>query len=215
MTLVSDPVPNRYVLSGPDPYVPEDGTVLEPGDHLVELELLRPCAPEVMEEGLARMGWSEVLLDLSVKKPPKGQEHAPWDLDDAGGTRFRFVGRLEAPIRIRQHEQIRWLYAHRVSFDPLGDLKLTLVTHPLESGRAYEIRFLSRLRAQPTRADVSAALALMGWEAIQLTAMKKDMRLPKRPGASVTLWLGIARWAAPMSYITAEDPFYFEDVVPL
>jgi hypothetical protein len=54
----------------------------------------------------------------------------------------------------------------------------------------------------------------MKWSDIQkLTALKKNIRLPGYPNASITTWYAVARWDGPDAYITDEDPLFFENVV--
>lgn len=211
------------------------------GDHLIEVEVRRPCSPEVLTAGLARMGWTDVLLDQSVRSVPiaslKKAEVSDTDIrewgpvsqgsdaasssttndlfDDPHTTRFRFVGRLARPILLRQRDDLVWIYAHRFSaLDPFGDLRLRVKYFQLLPNHIYEIRLLSRLRAQPTRESICEALATMKLIAYKVTAMKKDMRIPGRAGASVTLWAGLAKWAKPnRAYITGADPLFFEDVL--
>lgn len=201
------------------------GTILSPGVYLVELGSERPVSPENLLVALAMMGWDEVLLDQSmpnhstIAEPMKkaASEPKPSNLwsrsEEEYVSRFRFVARLEDPIQIQESEAIHWLYLQGISLDPFSDLKLEIFPHQLETQGLYEVRFLSRMRAQPTREALSAELVAMGWEPLKLSALKKNMRLPKRPGASVTMWYGLARWKGPMSYIVDEDPLYFEDVV--
>ena len=211
------------------------------GDHLIEVEVRRPCSPEVLTAGLARMGWTDILLDQSVRSIPiaslrkaetsdvdirewgpisqgSGSSSAIGDLfDDPHTMRFRFVGRLPRPILLRQREDLLWIYAHRFSvLDPFGDLRLRVKYFELKPNRVYEIRLLSRLRAQPTRESICEALATMKLIPYKVTAMKKDMRIPGRAGASVTLWAGLARWGKPnKAYITGADPLFFEDVLDI
>jgi len=200
------------------------GTILSPGTYLVELGSERPISPENLLVALAMMGWDEVLLDQSMPNhstivEPAKKSFGPkpsnlWSRPEEEYTsRFRFVARLEDPIQVQENPAIRWLYLQGVSLDPFSDLKLEIFPHQLETQGLYEIRFLSRMRAQPTREVLSTELVAMGWEPLKLSALKKNMRLPKRPGASVTMWYGLARWKGPMSYIVDEDPLYFEDVV--
>ena len=210
------------------------------GDHLIEVEVRRPCSPEVLVLGLERMGWTDVLLDQSIRAMPlsalrNADEPRTGDVpewgspeggqggeasgveddgpfDDAHVTRFRFVGRLASPIVLRQRPDLVWIYARQFeAIDPFGDLRLRVHYFKLVPDALYEIRWLSRLRAQPTRESICSALRAMRWLPYKVSAMKKDMRIPGRQGASVTLWTGLARWRGPHAYITSADPLYFED----
>ena len=131
-------------------------------------------------------------------------------------ARYRFVGTLNRPIQlVNQPGRTEWLYVHRLSLEPFGELRLDLTPYRLEHGKTYELRFMSRLHSQPTRHLVRETLAQMGFLPIKLAALKKNMRLPGRPGASFTLWYGVATWQGPDSMVVADDPFYFEDVKEL
>ena len=233
------------ILPGPyhHPQLPPD-IHCAAGDHLIEVEVRRPCSPEVLADGLARMGWTDVLLDQSIRSVPiaslkKADTHVrdlnewgppsstPAEQAESGAslvelfdgphtTRYRFVGRLEHVFRLAQREDLVWLYAHRFEeLDPFADLRLRVKYFRLLPETTYEIRCLSRLRAQPTRESICEALAAMRWLPYKITAMKKDMRIPGRQGASVTLWAGLAKWVGPKAYITSNDPLYFEDVLPI
>lgn len=185
---------------------PRDGDVLEAGDYLIELETQKACPREILTEGFRRMGFSEVLVDQSAPaskdafRKPLVREH-------------RLVGRLTNPITThQQRSNVRLTYARRLQTDILSELKLKFVDHPLTSGKIYESRFLSRMRSQPTRPMVEADLKEMGWEVLKLSALRRDMRIPGRDNASVTLWFAVLRWSEVDSYVSEDDPFYFEDV---
>lgn len=134
--------------------------------------------------------------------------------DDA--VRFRFVGHLDAPLRLTNQPGLtRWLYVQPINVEPFDMLRLQLVPYPLEHGKTYEMKFLSRMRSQPTRRAVCEGLMAMGFRPLKLAALKKNMRMPGRSGASVTLWYGVGRWEKPDSVVVADDPFYFEDLKEL
>ena len=186
--------------------------ICAPGSHLIEVEVRRPCTSEVLTLGLERMGWASVILDQSPQRasPRSGAK------SEAGV--FRFIARLNRPLMLQQRDDLVWLHTYRFEkLDPLSeDLKYSVRYFRLERDTNYEIRFFSRLRAQPTRESICAALDYMRWwRSYKISAMKKDTRIPGRPGASVTMWAGVARWTGPRNYITSEDPVYFEDIVPV
>ena len=184
--------------------------ICAPGSHLIEVEVRRPCSPEVLALGLERMGWANVILDPQRASPRSGAK------SEAGV--FRFIGRLKRPLLLQQRDDLVWLHTYRFEkLDPLSeDLKYGVRYFRLERGTNYEIRFFSRLRAQPTRESICAALdSMRWWRSYKISAVKKDTRIPGRPGASVTMWAGVARWAGPRNYITSEDPVYFEDIVAI
>lgn len=188
----------------PDP-LPEDGDVLAPGDYLVELETILPCKKENLVEGFRRMGFSEVLLDQHPLPQPKSalvREHC-------------LIGRLARPIRIKNQSDARWLCARRLKLNVLTELRGKLVPYSLVPEKTYECRFLSRMKSQPTREMVEADLDEMGWDILKLTALRRDMRVEGREKTSVTLWFGVLVWDGAESYVTEEDPFYFDDLVEI
>lgn len=226
--------------SGPSPIVP-NGTLLVPGSYLAEIRLERPCAPEVLERGLERMGFIEVYIDLSALPPPKPRpttiSRRPPHVRSLGPGGVKrpdvsatlrgahFLGRLDRPISLRNTESVTWGLAHRFkTWDPYENIRrYTIKYFRLITGVTYEIRFLVRaLPGKSSRESVESELREMGglgnqrgWNPHRLTAVKKNMRMPGRSAADVTLWLGLATWLGPKSYITGDDPFYFEDVVPI
>lgn len=128
-------------------------------------------------------------------------------------VRYRFVGQLTAPLRLQNQSGLsRWLYVHRLTIDPFDALKLQLVPYPLMQGSTYELKFFSRLRSQPTKRAVCEGLAAMGFQPLKLAALRRNMRMPGRQGASVTLWCGIGKWTGPDSLVVADDPFFFETI---
>jgi len=198
------------------------GTILSTGDYLVEMGTQRPIKQEDLLVALAMMGWGEVLLDQSITKPGAAEESVSkeWGLwsqpEGVFVNRFRFLGRLEETIQIAEHPAISWLYLQGIAFDAIGDLtRLEVFPHQLRAGELYEMRFLSRISKteRKNREVLFEQLKEMGWDTMKLSALKRNIRLPGNSGASVTSWYGFARWTGPMSYITDEDPLYFEDVV--
>lgn len=182
---------------------------VEPGDYLLELQANARCSAETLRNGMMRLGFSEVLVDASA--PAFRPQRAAKENDDR--SILRFVGRLGVPLLLQKTEHLAWTGARKLSIDVLAELRLKVEPFALEPERLYEVRFLSRMRSQPTRELVVESLAEMGWETEKLSALRRDMRIPGRSGASVTLWFGLLRWTGPMSYITEDDPFYFEDVL--
>jgi hypothetical protein len=58
---------------------------------------------------------------------------------------------------------------------------------------------------------VKQELVDMGWKPVKLSAIKRNMTLPRRP-ASLTLWYGMAVWNHADSVIVNDDPFFFVTV---
>ena len=195
-------------------------TLLAPGSYLAEIQLARPCAPDLLNRALEQMGWCEIYPDLSVLKRPAphvrliGKTPPP----PAAIQSLLFLGRVAKPFAIRNAERVTWSLTHRFkTWDPYEDVaRYTVKYFRLLTGARYEIRFLSRaLPGKSSRENVTDELRAMGWAPERLTSVKKNTRIPKRSAADMTLWLGIGRWVKAKSYTTGEEPFYFEDVVPL
>lgn len=204
--------------------------VLEPGDYMAELAFARPLAAGALTEAMTQVGFESLVLDASLRDEDPiapADWTSPQDLDVtrifASGppTLVRFFGRLTQPIVPTDGPEVAWLFAERAGFDVYAEIRgdEALVPHELVAGNGYGFRLVSRMRAQQSRAAVVHALTeLMGFDHLHLTALKRDMRLPGRPGASDMLWYGRARFApknmAPgaKSYLTIEDPFFFQDV---
>lgn len=125
--------------------------------------------------------------------------------------RVRFFANLLHPITTQNQPGMTWLLAHRMRTNPLADLKLQGRPWELRQGQTYEFRFLAREKTAPTRDAVRAGLVAMGFAPMKLLAIKKNMRLPRRP-TSLTLWYGVGQWVKPNSVVTRDDPFFFEEV---
>lgn len=202
-------------------------SLLSAGSYLAEIRLSRPCAPDLLERGLEQMGWSDVRPDLSSMPRPRPAPrarrptHVRLVAKEPALTPIRglvFLGRLRQPIAIRNTESFTWSLTHRfTTWEPYADVsRYTVKYFRLLTGAIYELRFLSRaLPGKASRENVSGDLRAMGWDPEQLTSVKKNTRIPKRDAADMTLWLGVARWTKAKSYITGEEPFYFENVVAL
>lgn len=126
--------------------------------------------------------------------------------------RVRFFATLVQPITLQNRPGMTWLLAHRMRSNPLADLKLQGRPWELHEGKTYEFRFLAREKSAPTRDAVRAGLVAMGFAPMKLLAIKKNMRLPGRAGATLTLWCGVGQWAKTASVVTRDDPFFFEDI---
>jgi hypothetical protein len=186
--------------------IPEDGDLLSEGNYLIEMELGRPISSEVFKKAVERMGFQEAILDEEPKIFEPSTE-AP--------AQVRFIAALDKPIEIQNTPYVRWFTVHRITFDPFANMNLSLTLFPLQTKTTYELRLLARMKSEPTRAEVLRELTKMGWAPLRLSLLKKDMRLPGKPNASVTMWYALATWEKACSYITDQEPFFFEDVVAL
>ncbi len=124
---------------------------------------------------------------------------------------FRVLARLDRPIALDDRPGMRWLFVKALSIPFLSDLVFQANPHTLRQGALYELRFLSRAKSNRTRDSVKQELVDMGWKPVKLSAIKRNMTLPRRP-ASLTLWYGMAVWNHADSVIVNDDPFFFETV---
>ena len=207
---------------------PPFGTLLEVGDHLIEMGFARPAPLDEVYGALEWMGFTDAVFDQSYGTGPKNarkekEASPPQDLSDwspiedgsdhANWQRLRFVARLGRPVRVLNLPEVRWLFARRLSVDPFEDLTFQkLKPFRLKTSRIYELRFWARIR-ESSRASTAEALRTMGFEPHKLLALKKNKRFPGKPGADGTHWVGVAEWTKRMSYIVRDDPLYFESVV--
>ncbi len=201
-----------------DEQQPEEDYILQPGDHLVELLTRYPLAPDALSAALDARGWTAIAVDELTDEDPAS--FGPiWDAEP-GRAFTRFVGKLERPFRPLPSPMIEWVHSHPIRLNTFANIqRLTTLPFALRTGATYEIRFVSRLKGQPTRGAVIDGLGAMagakqkGFSVHKLSALKRNIRLPDRPNASAILWYCLAKWEGPNSYIVIEDPFFFEDVV--
>lgn len=202
--------------------------VLDKGDHLVELELDGALDDENLTEGLLAMGWADVVLDAASEtdEPPRKRGERPRDTALLGGwgspdmppsdveglRRVRFVGRAKAPMRLSNLAYLRWLHVRPLAIDAFADIRAEVGAIPVVPGKTYELRFVSRLRGQPTRTAVAEALKdLAKLDLERAVAMKANHRFPGRVGLT-TIWLAVAKYVGPEGFLTNEEPLWFEDV---
>lgn len=192
-----------------DDETPQDGDILEPGLHLIELATRVPCRREILLEGMKRIGFDGILADQSRARTEQSfaiREH-------------RFIANLTRSVTIHQREAMTWTYARRLTMQNIGrdvrDYRLKLEAFSLEPGVLYEALFMSRERTQPSRTVVEDHLSTMGFATLQLTAVQRDARITGRQQTSVTIWFGLLEWDSTASIVTEEDPFYFEELIPI
>lgn len=181
---------------------------IEPGDYLVEMELGGEIAKEDLLAGLARIGW---------QGPPDDPDRLPIDgpVPDVFTGLVRFVGALRQTIVLHDTPLVRWTFVHRATFPVFNSFRFTFRMFPLRRAQRYEMRFLVRMRTAPTRDAVAALLEKMGFQVEKISLLKKDMRLPDRPGSQISHWYGIGRWSLASAYVVEDDPLFFEDLAAL
>ena len=184
-----------------------DGTTLEPGHHLIEVATAMPCRQDVLLAGLSKLGFAGLRLDQSRAR---GAAQLPV-------REHRFLANVTKRVALHQKGVVNWLYAQELVTDmtvaqDMRTFRLKLEAYALEKGDLYEAVFLSRERSQPTRQIVEEHLNEMGFFVDALTCIQRDVRLPDRPGVSTALWFGLLEWSAPASFVSEDDPFYFEQL---
>ena len=232
---MNDPTPDIDPSSPGDAIglEPPGPIVLAPGPYIIELATARPIDSKALLDGLAVIGFSDgddgpPALDASqndrtseVAYPPEQAARLAalatfqeWARPPEGAaSSFRFVGVLKSETVLQDTADVRWDFAGEVRFDPFADIRKTVVPFPLEEGRIYDVRFISRMKAQATRQRVLEALAIMGFRPATLSCLKKNIRLEGRSGTDCALWCGRVVWEGPRTVLTVEDPLSFEDVV--
>jgi hypothetical protein len=130
--------------------------------------------------------------------------------DASDAETFRFLGRLGQPIALRDRPAIRWR-TWACTIDALGLVPDERVPMDLKRDQVYEVRFLTRARALPSRAAVIAAAEAWGLHVEILSLLQGDLRLEIMPGASHDLWYARGLWTKGDSVTTIEDPFAILD----
>ena len=202
---------------GMDPgYVPVAG-VLNPGTYLIEIASVRPIEQDELTTQLAAWTFKDVILDQSSHDPTRLRAKAATLGTVLGVKHYRFVAKVETPIAIQDTPFLRWVFVHLSPLDLHAEPQKRIPIKPfrLLSGKVYAMRFLSRMKAQKTREEVSELLAYMGFAPIKVTGLRRNMRVEGRPNISMTRWYALGEWQKADSYVLEEDPFIFEDVVPI
>lgn len=128
---------------------------------------------------------------------------------------FKLTARLARPIAARNLPGLWWKSIHRLAIDPTEAVVYTIVPFQLTSGVTYDLRFMSRDKSGTTRASVLALMKTMGFSPCDALLVRRNVRIPGRPGTTLSEWLGVATWTGPNSYTTIEDPLLFVGVVPV
>lgn len=230
----------RFVLAADDeaPSIlalvdPKPGTILSPGDYLVEMGSDLRISNEDLLVALAMIGFGEVRLDESLKSGDE-ERSEPWTLwsepETPLTTRHRFIARLEETAQIQEHPHLRWLYIQGISLDPFADTAFEVPLRRLKRGQLYEVRFVarppqakageSRKRHREVAFDKLSTLTGLSingtpnpsFDIMKLSSLKKHVRLKGQAGADVTLWYALARWIGPDGFVTGEEQLYFDSL---
>lgn len=180
------------------------------GNYLVELATSGPLAPPALEEGLELLGWSD------GKSGPPIVDLNPRD-DETSERVHRFVGTWSSDRRLELVDTplVRWTRVAKLPFDPFADVTRESRPFRLEPDRAYALRFLTRMKAEPTRGGVEEIMKGMGLFPSSLACVKRNTHLRGQPNISCAVWCAVARWTGPRMVHTIEDPIGLEDAVLL
>lgn len=126
--------------------------------------------------------------------------------------RFRFIGFLMAPALVRNLPGMRWTLIHPLAFDPAADLSWRVTPFPLPTGATLDLRFIARDKNARSRTDVARLLSSMGFSPARVMLRRRNLRMPGRPSATLSEWIGIGRWKGAASIVTSDDPLFFADV---
>jgi hypothetical protein len=184
------------------PELPDDEAYAAPEDENASAQAPAPTAGSVADLWRRWVEWGSPFATGPAKV--SGEEEPLF--------RFRFIAQLANPLRVENTEGKRWLYVRRLNMNPFGDLDFNFEPFRVERGKRYELRFLARTKAMPSRDDVKQGLASMGFSPMKLSVMHRHMRVPSRAGNSVSMWYGIATWERGEATVTVNDPFFFLNV---
>jgi hypothetical protein len=213
-----------YTFNDPPSRAPK---MVEPGDYFFEVELRGPVSEPTFTRMTDMIGFTEVVVgDIKL---PMGCKLAQASIDGKkqyelfeGVTSISFIGRLEKAIGLIDTPKVSWKFVHKIlspwakgKFDSFTNITQKVGFQQLATSRSYEIRFVARMKSEPTPQEVATQLKEMGWKDIRICLLKKDIRLQDRPRAQCSLWYGVATWRKNFSYITDQDPFFFEDAILL
>lgn len=188
--------------------------LLSPGTHLVELIVRKPMAPDLLEEALAMMGFTNVFFDAQ----PGARDSGNWtpdpfnrDLREFG--RWRFIGQSSMGLRCEDTDGVGWLHAHTLCVDPYTtDAAPEAQRAEVKAGETYDLFFASWLKTVGGRSAVEKALRDMrGFHVLKTACMKTLMRFPDRPGADGALWYARGTWTGADS-ILGDEPLFFYQV---
>ena len=216
------------------------GTILHPGDYLVEVELARPFLPradQTVEDRFAalikRMGFSRCLLDQSlvVKQAPR-KTAAPAPLQYVGNigewgseveapnaqalSRFRCMVEAKEAMVLMSNADMRWLFVTPVSEDAYVFEEPDWHhrrEHILEQGVTYDLCLASWEIICRERGAVSEALAKLGFVPQKIMQLMATCHMPNRPTATMGYWYVKAQWTKVSSRVTRNDMFWVERAV--
>ena len=195
--------------------IAEEGLSLSIGDHLVEVGFDRSVPSDVLSNALAMIGFSEAILDQSLRVPEDDQAEE-WGAGSASNLpiyRARFVGRLKRAAKLAPHPNglVTWIYARKLALDPFEKPTLARMRAArFLRGVEYEAVAASRIRAHPTRSSTARALRSIGLEPSKVCCLRRNQK--SMEGFEAHHWLVVGRWTKSDSYVTGEEPIYLDRV---
>jgi hypothetical protein len=124
---------------------------------------------------------------------------------------FRVTAKLSQPIAARNLPGLWWRSIHKLALDPTESVPFHVTPQRLLRGKTFDMRLLSRDKTAAQRGDVVALLQHMGFDPVDALLVRRNLRVPGRPGTSLSEWLAVGTWIRPDSYSTADDPLLFLD----
>ena len=131
------------------------------------------------------------------------------------GRVVRFIATLKQSIKLQSYPGLAWKSVVPLATDPFGEVTLRPTPYVLETGKPYELLFITRNRTVPSRAAAVEVLRRLGFPKATVMPVKRVMRLPGRDGLSLALWLGVARYEGPRTVTASDDPVFFSRVAAM
>lgn len=129
---------------------------------------------------------------------------------------FRFIGRLARPATLENTAAFQVRSVEPMSIDPFEGARKDAAGRyfPLETGVRYDVRVYSRDKTAATHGDVETLLEAMGWAVGALMLARRNVRIPSKPGTSLSEWIATGTWTGPDTITVEGDPFLFVAVAP-
>lgn len=188
--------------------------VLAPGNYLLELEMIRAVGRSTILTALYNAGFRDFHLDHSFG----GTSSAFGEGMPAMGSKTRVVASLTEPAQLAHIPgKVKWTLVHKLRVNPRVEQAAKIggaaQMIPLLTGRIYESRILTnnKIFRSPKPASIEevppdqmtdqmkgrvwTALRMLGHEPLKLVEMRRQLRLPNKPGAMWSEWLAWTRWS--------------------
>lgn len=127
---------------------------------------------------------------------------------------WRVMARTKNEILVHDTTLVEWIYAHRLSdaVNPyIETLSAQVEPFSLETGEVYDLVFLAWLKLQSSAEEAREALVKMhGFRPLKIFPLRRNLRMPGRPGADGALWYAVGIWEGPTSIVVDQDPLFFQ-----